>query len=81
VSPVAYTEGHIEIASQELITLDLWLEQAFDQIGNSVNMAESPMWQADSATICLRREWRKEWKRQQWAALRAQANKLFDENR
>lgn len=56
------------------MTLDLWLEQAFDKIGDVEERVNSPVWQADAAIIRLRREWRKEWKRRQWAALRAQAN-------
>jgi hypothetical protein len=67
---VAYAEGHIEIASHELMTLDLWLEHAFDKLGDAVDVAGSPLWQADSAAIRLRRDWRKEWKRRQWAAVR-----------
>ena len=73
---VAYAEGHIEIASHELLTLDLWLEHAFDKLGDAVDVAGSPLWQADSAAIRLRREWRKEWKRRQWAAY---AKEIFDE--
>ena len=36
---VAYAEGHIEIASHELMTLGLWLEQAFEKMGDVVSAA------------------------------------------
>ena len=66
---VAYAEGHIEIASCELMTLDLWLEQALDNVGEGIGAAAPAVWKADHATLRLRREWRKQWRRQQLSAL------------
>jgi hypothetical protein len=66
---VAYVEGHVEIASCELMTLALWLEQALDNGGEGVGPNASAVWKADHATVRLRRAWRKQWQRQQLAAL------------
>jgi hypothetical protein len=65
---VAYAEGHVEIASCELRTLALWLEQALDNAGEGAGPDASAVWMADRATVRLRREWRKQWQ-QQLAAL------------
>ena len=66
---VAYAEGHVEIASCELMTLALWLEQALDNAGEGGGQNASAVWKADHATVRLRRAWRKEWQRRHVAAL------------
>ena len=66
---VAYAEGHVEIASCELMTLALWLEQALDNGGEGVGPNACAVWKADHATARLRRQWRKQWQRQELDAL------------
>jgi hypothetical protein len=66
---VAYAEGHVEIASCELKTLALWLEQALDNGGDDSGPCASAVWKADHATVRLRRTWREQWQRRQLAAL------------
>jgi hypothetical protein len=66
---VAYAEGHVEIASCELMTLALWLEHALDNGSEGIGPKASAMWKADDATVRLRRQWREQWQRQQLDSL------------
>jgi hypothetical protein len=72
---VAYADGHIEIAFHELTTLYLWLEQALDSVSGAVNAGAFTLSEAERATVRLRRLWRKQWERQQLAALQAEISR------